>query len=107
MDIKIDIKRLRADIEARAKFGREPGGGISRPSFSQADFDAQAWLKERICKAGLCYRRDGAGNTFGRLGGDGRAVLVGSHIDAAINGGGFDGAAGGMSRAEMRGRVAR
>jgi len=105
MDIKIDIKRLRADIEALAKFGRDARGGISRPSFSQADFEAQAWLKERICEAGLCYRRDGAGNTFGRLGGDGRAVLVGSHIDTVINGGAFDGAAGVMAGLECLRRV--
>src|SRR4030043_722155 len=97
MDIKIDIKRLRSDIEALAKFGRDPRGGISRPSFSQADFDAQGWLKERICEAGLCYRRGGGGNTFGRLGGGGRAVLVGSPIDTVINGGAFGGAAGVMA----------
>jgi len=100
MDIKIDIKRLRADLENLAKFGRDPRGGISRPSFSQADREAQAWLKERICEAGLCHRRDGAGNTFGRLGGDGRAVLVGSHIDTVINGGAYDGAVGVMAALE-------
>lgn len=105
MDLKIDLERLRADIEALAKFGRDPRGGISRPSFSQADFEAQAWLKERICEAGLCYRRDGAGNTFGRLGGDGRAVLVGSHIDTVINGGAFDGAAGVMAALECLRRI--
>jgi N-carbamoyl-L-amino-acid hydrolase len=105
MDIRIDLKRLQADIEALAKFGRDPRGGISRPSFSQADFEAQAWLKERICEAGLCYRRDGAGNTFGRLGGDGRAVLVGSHIDTVINGGAFDGALGVLAGLECLRRI--
>jgi N-carbamoyl-L-amino-acid hydrolase len=105
MDIRIDLERLRADIEALSKFGRDPRGGISRPSFSQADFEAQAWLKERICEAELCYRRDGAGNTFGRLGGDGRAVLVGSHIDTVINGGAFDGAVGVLAGLECLRRI--
>ena len=105
MDIKINLERLRKDIEALARFGRDPRGGISRPSFSQADFEAQAWLKEKVCAAGLCYRRDGAGNTFGRLGGDGRAVLVGSHIDTVINGGAFDGAAGVMAALECLRRI--
>jgi N-carbamoyl-L-amino-acid hydrolase len=105
MDVKINLERLRKDIEALAKFGRDPRGGISRPSFSQADFEAQAWLKERICEAGLCYRRDGAGNAFGRLGGDGRAVLVGSHLDTVINGGAFDGAAGVMAGLECLRRI--
>jgi len=105
MDIKIDLERLKKDLETLAKFGRDPKGGISRPSFSQADREAQAWLKERICEAGLCHRRDGAGNTFGRLGGDGRAVLVGSHIDTVINGGAYDGAVGVMAALECLRRI--
>jgi len=105
MDMKIDIKRLRANIEGLAQFGRDPRGGISRPSFSQADLEAQAWLKDRILEAGLSHRRDGAGNTFGRLGGEGRAVLVGSHIDTVINGGPFDGAAGVMAALECLRRI--
>jgi N-carbamoyl-L-amino-acid hydrolase len=105
MNIKINIQRLRADIEALANFGRDPRGGISRPSFSQADLEAQVWLKEMICETGLCYRRDGAGNTFGRLGGDGRAVLVGSHIDTVINGGAFDGAVGVLAGLECLRRL--
>jgi N-carbamoyl-L-amino-acid hydrolase len=105
MDMKIDIKRLRADIEGLSQFGRDPRGGISRPSFGQADREAQAWLKERINAAGLSYRRDGAGNTFGRLGGEGRAVLAGSHIDTVINGGPFDGAAGVMAALECLRRI--
>jgi len=105
MDIRINLARLQKDIETLAKFGRDPRGGISRPSFSQADFEAQAWLKEKICEAGLCYRRDGAGNTFGRLGTDGRAVLVGSHIDTVINGGAFDGAIGVLAGLECLRRI--
>jgi N-carbamoyl-L-amino-acid hydrolase len=105
MDLAVDIKRLRADIEELAKFGRDPRGGISRPSFSQADREAQAWLQEKIQEAGLAHRRDGAGNTFGRLGGEGRAVLVGSHIDTVLNGGAFDGAAGVMAALECLRRI--
>jgi N-carbamoyl-L-amino-acid hydrolase len=105
MNIKIDLKRLRGDIEALAGFGRDPRGGISRPSWSQADFEARAWLKDRIREAGLDYRQDGAGNIFGRLGGDGRAVLVGSHIDTVINGGAFDGAVGVLAGLECLRRL--
>jgi len=105
MDIKIDIGRLRTDLEALARIGRDPRRGISRPSFSQADFAARAWLKEKICEAGLCYRQDGAGNIFGRLGDEGRAVLVGSHIDTVLNGGAFDGAAGVLAGLECLRRI--
>jgi N-carbamoyl-L-amino-acid hydrolase len=94
MDIKINLERLREDIEKLAQFGRDPRGGITRPSFSQADREARKWLHKKIDEAGLIFRQDGAGNLFGRLGEEGRAVLVGSHIDTVINGGIFDGSVG-------------
>ena len=94
MEIKIKLDRLKGDLESLAQIGRDPRGGITRPSFSQADLEARRWLKDQIEKAGLIYRQDGAGNIFGRLGENGRAVLVGSHIDTVINGGKFDGSAG-------------
>ena len=105
MDLKINLERLKSDLEALAQVGRDPRGGISRPSFSQADFAARAWLKERICEAGLCYRQDGAGNVFGRLGGEGAAVLVGSHLDTVLNGGAFDGATGVLAGLECLRRI--
>ncbi|HUU36912.1 MAG TPA: M20 family metallo-hydrolase [Candidatus Desulfaltia sp.] len=103
--MNIDLKRLQKNIEDLARIGRDPRGGVTRPSFSQADFEARAWLKDRICEAGLCYRQDGAGNIFGRLGGDGRAVLVGSHLDTVINGGAFDGAVGVLAALECLRRI--
>ena len=92
--MEISLDRLKEDIESLARIGQDPRGGITRPSFSQADLEARAWLKTKIQEAGLCCRQDGAGNIFGRLGSEGRVVLVGSHIDTVINGGKFDGSAG-------------
>jgi len=105
MDIRVDIDRLKSDIEALGEIGRDPKGGISRPSFSNADLEARAWLKARIEEAGLEYRRDGAGNMFGRTGGDGKAVLAGSHIDTVLNGGRFDGAVGVLAALECLRRI--
>lgn len=103
--MNIDLERLQKNIEDLARIGRDPRGGVTRPSFSQADFEARAWLKDGICEAGLCYRQDGAGNIFGRLGGDGRTVLVGSHLDTVINGGAFDGAVGVLAALECLRRI--
>ena len=103
--MNIDLKRLKKDIEDLARIGRDPRGGVTRPSFSQADFEARAWLKERICEAGLCFRQDGAGNMFGRLGAAGRTVLVGSHLDTVINGGAYDGAVGVLAGLECLRRL--
>lgn len=107
MDIRIDVGRLRKDLEDLGRIGRDPLGGITRPSFSQADLEARAWLKDRIEAAGLAYRVDGAGNLFGRLAGNapGRSVMAGSHIDTVLNGGAFDGAAGVLAALECVRRI--
>ncbi len=104
-DFKINLKRLRDDIEDLAQVGRDPKGGITRPSFSPADMEARSWLKGKMEAAGLAVRQDGAGNIFGRSGGDGPAVAVGSHIDTVINGGKFDGAAGVLAGLECIRRI--
>jgi len=97
MSISINLARLRKNLEELGRIGADPDGrGLTRPSFSRADFEARAWLRDRIEAAGLAYREDGAGNQFGRLEGavPGKTVMAGSHIDTVRNGGMFDGAAG-------------
>ena len=105
MDIRINIDRLKTDIEELGKIGRDPNGGISRPSFSKADLEAREWLKDRIANAGLALRQDGAGNIFGRLEGSGKTVMAGSHIDTVVNGGMFDGSIGVLSALECLRRI--
>jgi len=48
------------------------------------------WLAER----GASVRRDAAANLIARFGGDGPAIVVGSHLDSVPRGGRFDGALG-------------
>jgi len=105
MNIRIDMDRLRRDLEELGRIGRDDRGGITRPSFSAADLEARAWLRDKIEEAGLCYRQDGAGNQFGRLECGGKTVLVGSHIDTVPSGGMFDGAAGVLAALEAARRI--
>ena len=105
MDIKINGARLRADLEELGRIGRDEHGGVSRPSFSPADFEARAWFKKKIERAGLRYREDGVGNQFGRVECAGRTVMAGSHIDTVPNGGMFDGAAGVVAALEAVRRI--
>ena len=105
MDIRVNLNRLKEDILALSQIGRDPNEGISRPSFSKSDFDAREWLKNRIKEAGLTLRQDGAGNIFGRFGGEGKTIMAGSHIDSVINGGMFDGPVGVLSALECLRRI--
>lgn len=105
MDTRVNIERLRRDLEELGRIGRDEHGGVSRPSFSAADFEARAWLRGKIEEAGLCYRQDGAGNQFGRIECEGRTVMAGSHIDTVPNGGMFDGAAGVVAALECLRRI--
>ena len=92
--LSIDLQRLLADIERLARFGVGPDGGVTRFTLDPAYLEARAWLAGEMTKAGLACRVDGAGNLIGRHGGDGPAVMVGSHIDTAPSGGRLDGAYG-------------
>ena len=105
MDIRVDVERLKRDLEELGRIGRDERGGINRPSFSPADLEARAWLRKKMEEAGLCYRQDGAGNQFGRLECAGKTVMAGSHIDTVPNGGMFDGAAGVLAALEAARRI--
>jgi N-carbamoyl-L-amino-acid hydrolase len=80
-----------------SKFGANPGGGVSRTGFSDADVQARAYIMDLMKKAGLQVRVDAAGNIFGRRAGSDDTlppILFGSHIDSVPNGGNFDGDVG-------------
>jgi len=95
MAVAISLPRLKHHIETLSSYGRNPDGrGITRSCWSPAHEQARAWLLDRMKSAGLETRVDSAGNTFGRLGGQGGAVLTGSHIDTVPEGGPLDGALG-------------
>ena len=105
-DLRIDLGRLRRDIEALAAIGRDPAGGISRPAWSPAHEEARAWLLGRLREAGLAARVDPAGNAFGRLGEGSPVVMTGSHIDTVPRGGPLDGALGVLAGLECLRTVA-
>jgi len=91
----ISLTRLRSHIEALSRFGRNPHGrGITRSCWSPPHEEARAWLLGKMQEAGLTTTIDPAGNTFGRLGGEGPVVMTGSHIDTVPEGGPLDGALG-------------
>ncbi len=103
--MRVNLARLKQDLEELGAIGRTPEGGVSRPSWSDADMAARRWLMERISAAGMEARLDAAGNIFGRWQAGSPAVLVGSHIDSVPNGGMFDGALGVLAGLECLRRI--
>lgn len=103
--MRVDLLRLKRDLDELGAIGRTPEGGVSRPSWSDADMAARRWLLERIAAAGMEARVDPAGNVLGRWQSGGPVVLVGSHIDSVPNGGVFDGALGVLAGLECLRRI--
>ena len=91
------MSSLAAELEAAAQIGAD-GGGVSRFAWTPELAQANNWLMRRLEELGLETELDPAGNVFGRWnGGEGEAVLVGSHLDTVPRGGRYDGALGVLS----------
>lgn len=88
------MSSLAADLESAAQIGAD-GGGVTRFAWSPELAQANAWLMEKLAELGLETELDPAGNVFGRWrAGEGKAVIVGSHLDTVPQGGRYDGALG-------------
>ena len=91
--MSVDRARLELHIAERSAIGGA-GTSVTRLGLSPEEQRARdvvgGWLRGR----GATVRRDAAANLYGRFGGLGPAVLVGSHIDSVPEGGRFDGALG-------------
>ncbi|MBK9124701.1 MAG: Zn-dependent hydrolase [Chloroflexi bacterium] len=97
-DLRIDAERLRADFDALTEIGATVAGGVSRLALSNEDLEARAWFANRLDDAGLAVRDDDVGNISGVLVMNGtaadRTVLLGAHLDTALNAGRYDGSVG-------------
>lgn len=95
--LQINQKQLSEELGTLATFSDAPGPAVTRVAFSPVDLQARAFLKDRFAAAGLAVREDAVGNTFARwIGTDPNlpAIATGSHIDAILHAGRYDGTVG-------------
>lgn len=89
----VDPARLGKRIAELAAIGGN-GTAVTRLGLSAEEQAARDLVGGRLAALGAAVRRDAAGNLIARFGGDGPAVLAGSHLDSVPDGGRFDGALG-------------
>jgi N-carbamoyl-L-amino-acid hydrolase len=87
---------------AIAPVGRSASsGGYFRQPWTSAEAELRAWFAEEAARRGLRLETDPLGNTVawwdGVAGGEGDAVLTGSHLDSVLDGGAYDGPLGVVS----------
>ena len=102
--LRVDGSRLRGHLAELSEFGKNPGGGVSRVAYTEADRRARdavmGWMREARLETGV----DAAGNLIGRRAGREPALkplLIGSHIDSVPQGGNFDGDVGSIGAIEV------
>jgi len=90
---QIDAARFLHDLHELRGIGAYKTG-VHRPTYSPQDMESRRWLMERLAESGLEPSIDGIGNVYGRHGGRGPHLLVGSHIETQNYAGWLDGALG-------------
>jgi allantoate deiminase len=89
----IDPGRLERHTTELARIAGS-GTSVSRLGLSADEQHARDLVTRWLAAKGAQVRRDPAANLFARFGGEGEAILVGSHLDSVPEGGRFDGALG-------------
>jgi beta-ureidopropionase / N-carbamoyl-L-amino-acid hydrolase len=102
--LRIDGSRLNGWLATLSGYGRNDLGGVTRPSYTEADLAARAWVRELMEAGGLDVSIDTAGNIVGRRDGSESELLplsTGSHIDSVPEGGRYDGNVGALAAIEV------
>src|SRR6202030_1130114 len=97
MKIEIHLDSLLDELNSLASFSDAPAPAVTRVVFSATDLKGRAYICSLCSQAGLELRTDAVGNTFARWKGNEpalAAVGTGSHIDAILYSGRYDGTVG-------------
>lgn len=93
MDVRIDGKRVLADLNALRAIGAFKTG-VHKPTFSDPHVKSLEWLVAKLPEAGLSGSIDGIGNVVGTSARKGAKLLAGSHLESQNEAGWLDGPLG-------------
>lgn len=97
MLLQDSTKRVEQLIRDLSRFNETPEKGITRRFLTSTDQEAKRFLMQHAQEQGLTVKEDAIGNIFCTLPGNRPelpAVWTGSHVDAPLHGGMFDGVVG-------------
>src|SRR5580765_589311 len=102
----LDPSRTLAELrELRELTGDE--NGAQRVAWTETWERAREWLRTKVASTGAVEEIDQAGNQWFTLaGGEGKALLLGGHIDSVPNGGWLDGCLNVLAGVEVLRRIA-
>jgi hydantoinase/carbamoylase family amidase len=102
----LDPSRTVAELrELRELTGDE--NGAQRVAWTETWERARGWLRDKVAPTGAVEEIDEAGNQWFTLGdGEGKALLLGGHIDSVPNGGWLDGCLNVLAALEVVRRIA-
>jgi hydantoinase/carbamoylase family amidase len=81
--------------------------GAQRVAWTETWEQARGWLRDKVASTGAVEEIDAAGNQWFTLGDrDGKALLIGGHIDSVPNGGWLDGCLNVVAGVEVLRRIA-
>lgn len=92
------------NIHTYATYGQDPNGGITRPSFSEQDYQVRERFIKELKEMNLDVHIDSIANIWGRYKGSSdevKPIVIGSHLDTVPNGGKYDGALGVLTAKEI------
>lgn len=102
--MKINIERIKRDIDRLSEFSSSQESGVTRLSFTPEMKEARNYLIKEMEKYNLKIWEDGYSNIFARREGEDKTlkpIMIGSHYDSVINAGKFDGIAGLVAALEV------
>ncbi|SEI87887.1 allantoate deiminase [Bhargavaea ginsengi] len=93
--VKLDVERIKHQLETVANRYNSGEKGYTRLAFSKEEDQVIEWVAQELETYGARVRTDSIGNLYGTIGPDNAPVIAfGSHVDTVKNGGLFDGALG-------------